>query len=137
MVVLLLLIVLSDIRFVFREPVHEHADLIEMNHKYHETGNHGFTQIIFWERHPGNGKYRVRDWFLVDDREQLCGIPMKRSGIYESHFIKEGYYYIVRSPLCRESWTMHDPEVKDADKHPKNLRRLLRRPDDKITEEIK
>jgi hypothetical protein len=135
--IFLLLIALSDIRFTFKEPVYEHADLIEMNHKYHESGKPAFTQVIFWERHPGNGKYRVRDWFLVDDREQLCGIPMKRSGIYESHFIKEGYYYIVRSPLYRESWTMYDPEAQDADKHPKNMRRLLRRPEERIPEELR
>lgn len=69
----------------------ESVDLIEMNHKHDRTGKHTFTQIIFWERMPMNGKYHVRDWVLVDDRESLCGVPIKRNDRWESTFVKQGF----------------------------------------------
>lgn len=108
------------------QPICEHCDLIELNHKYAKDGKHTFTQVIFWERLPQNGKYRVRDWVISDDRESLNAVPVSRNGFYESHFVKNGIYYHVRSPLFKQSWTMNDPEVEDGKTHPKHMRVPLR-----------
>jgi hypothetical protein len=109
-------------------PIREHVDLIELNHKFDERGCHTFSQVIFWERSVANGKYRVRDWVIVDDRESLCSVPVKEGGIYVSTFIRNGIFYSVRSPLFRESWTQTDPEIEDGKRYPKHLRRLLAKP---------
>lgn len=131
---ILLLAVLLDVRPSMMQPICEHCDLIELNHKYAKDGKHTFTQVIFWERLPQNGKYRVRDWVISDDRESLDAVPVLRHGLYESHFVKNGIYYHVRSPLFRQSWTMNDPEVDDGRVHPKHMRVPLRKPLEKNTD---
>jgi hypothetical protein len=127
---LLLASVLIGIGSPFSQPVCECVDLIELSHKFDKNRKHTFSQVIFYERLPHNGLYRVRDWVLVDERESLCAIPVNRNGLYHSAFIKEGVFYHVRSPLFRESWTHTDPELEDGRIYPKNTRRLLRRRDD-------
>ena len=124
---LLLALVLVGIGSPFSQPVCECVDLIELNHNFDKNGKHTFSQVIFYERLPHNGLYRVRDWVLVDERESLCAIPVNRNGLYHSAFIKEGIFYLVRSPLFRESWTHIDPELEDGRVYPKHTRRLLRR----------
>lgn len=109
-------------------PVREHVDLMELNHKYDNRGCYTFSQVIFWERSPANGKYHVRDWMIVDVEESLCCIPVKRGGIYASAFVKNGVFYDVRSQLFRESWTNTDPEIEDGKVYPKHLRKLLTKP---------
>jgi hypothetical protein len=111
------------------------VDLVELNHKYGPNGSHTFSQVIFWERVPENGKYRVRDWVLVETQETLNRIPILQNGVYETCFIRDGIYYHVRSNLFRESWTMHDPEALDAMKWPKDQRRPLSRPGVKIPDD--
>lgn len=125
---ILLLILFLDVRIAHEQPICESVDLIELNHKYATDGKHTFSQVIFWERIPQNGKYRVRDWVIVDDRESLNAIPIKQNALYESQFVKNGIYYHVRSRGFRESWTTKDPEVEDGRLHPKHLRKLLTKP---------
>ena len=55
----------------------ECVDLIELNHFYDRQGKHVYDQVIFYERHPGNGKYHVRAWCLVEDRESLNRRPLR------------------------------------------------------------
>jgi hypothetical protein len=127
---LLLASVLIGIGSPILPPIGECVDLIELNHKYAPDGKHTFSQVIFYERLPYNGKYRVRDWVLVDDRESLNAIPIEQNGVYVSTFVRSGNLYIVRSRMRRESWTQTDPEIEDARIYPKNTRRPLRRRDD-------
>ncbi len=110
------------------QPIREHVDLMELNHKYDNCGRHTFSQVIFWERSPATGKYHVRDWIIVDVEESPWCVPIERGGIYVSTFFRHGISYSVRSPLFRESWTHIDPEVEDAKKNPKHLRRPLPKP---------
>jgi len=104
----------------------ESVDLIELNNKYSKDGKHTFTQVIFWERYPGNGKYHVRDWHLVDERESLSGYPVKRNDRWESWFVKEGKTHRVTSKLFKESFTQFDPEVEDKRKWPSGMRMPLK-----------
>lgn len=109
----------------WKYPVAESVDLIELNHKYAKEGKHTFSQVIFYERAPETGKYRVRDWVLVETQESLNRIPVLRNGVWETCFVKDGVLHLVRSKIFRESFTMNDPEVEDGRVHPKHLRRLL------------
>lgn len=121
----LLLLVMLGNPVAWKEPVREYADLLEVNHK-HTNGVHTFTQLIVWERHPGNGKYNVRDWAILDDRGEFHGYPTRGvSGVYESRLVKNGVNYSLRAPLYRESYTNHDPEVENGRVYPKHLRRAL------------
>jgi hypothetical protein len=108
----------------------ESVDLIELNNKYSKDGKHTFTQVIFWERHPGDGKYHVRDWYLVEERESLNGIPVRnaKSDRWDSVFVKQGVYHHVTSKLFKESFTQFDPEVEDKRKWPSEMRRPLSDP---------
>ena len=130
MFALLLASVLIGIGSPFSQPVCEHVDLIELNHKFDKNAKHTFSQVIFYERLPQNGLYRVRDWVLVDDRESLSAVPVNRNGLYCSAFVKECVFYHVRSPVFRQSWTQTDPELEDSRVYPKHTRRLLRRRED-------
>lgn len=116
-------------------PITQSTDMVELNHKYSEQGNHTFSQVIFWERIPATGKYRVRDWVLVEMQESLNRIPIRRNGVWETAFVRDGIYYDVRSNLFRESWTQTDPEIEDAKKWPKDQRRPLSRPGVKIPDD--
>jgi len=64
-----------------RPPLSQSVDLIELNHKYAKEGKHTFSQVIFYERVPATGKYRVRDWVLVETQESLDRIPVLRNGV--------------------------------------------------------
>jgi hypothetical protein len=122
----------------WKEPVRESVDLLELSHKYDPKGNHTFTQLIIWKRLPGNGKYVVRDWAILDSRESLSGFPVRntKTGMYESSFVKNGVFYQLRSGIFRESFTHYDPEVENSRVHPKHLRKLLGDGRTEITDEI-
>lgn len=118
-----------------KPPFVQSVDLIELNHKYAKEGRHTFSQVIFYERVPATGKYRIRDWVLVETQESLNRIPVLRNGVWETCFVRDDITYHVKSKLFRESFTMTDPENDDAATWPKHLRRLLKRPGEKIPDE--
>lgn len=95
----------------------ECVDLIELNHFYDRQGKHVYDQVIFYERHPGNGKYHVRAWCLVEDRESLNRRPVKDavSDLYRVEWLDSDQQVLrsIRSRLFRESWTHTDPERTD------------------------
>jgi len=117
-------------------PITQSVHITELNHRYSPEGKHIFSQVIFWERVPATGKYRVRDWVLVEMQESLNRIPIRRNDVWETSFVRDGVYYDVRSNLFRESWTQTDPEAEDAKKWPKDQRRPLSRPGVKIPDDI-
>ncbi len=55
----------------------ESVDLIELNHIYDRKGQLSFDQVVFWERSPATGRFQVRAWCMVDDREELNRRPVK------------------------------------------------------------
>lgn len=95
----------------------ECVDLIELNHFYDRQGKHVYDQVIFYERHPGNGKYHVRAWCLVEDRESLNRRPLRDevSNLYRVDWLDNDQQVrrSIRSRLFRESWTHTDPERTD------------------------
>ncbi|MCU0710128.1 MAG: hypothetical protein MUF23_17760 [Pirellula sp.] len=97
--------------------VEESIDLIELNHFYDPCGRHVYDQVIFYHLSPETGKYRVRAWCLVEDRETLSRRPLKdpSTGIVRVEWY-DGDHKVIRrleSHIFRESWTQVDPERMD------------------------
>jgi hypothetical protein len=113
-----------------RQHLHEEqTDLIELNHFYDLRGVHIYDQVIFWERHPGSGRYQVRAWILVEDRESLNRRPIKDVASSRwscTYFDTEALVLRrIHSPLFRESWTQIDPERENKKLLDERLRKLL------------
>lgn len=108
----------------------ESVDMIELNNRYDREGKHVFTQVIFWRRNPGNGKYEVRQWCLVEDRETLNRRPVQSAnGRWTVRMrLDDGKYKEVQSSIFRESWSFSDPEIDDKQKLPQHLRYSLAKP---------
>ena len=92
----------------------ESVDCIELNHHYDKSGKHIYDQVIFWERTPTTGRFQVRSWCLVDDREALDRRPAKNeaTGLYQVDWFDtdQRLQRTISSRLYRESWSMVDPE---------------------------
>lgn len=108
-----------------RVTTHEHVDAIELNHFFDQCGHLVYDQIIFYEQNPANGRFQVRAWCLVDDRETLNRRPVKNdNGLYECFAVDSNERLTRRivSRVFRESWTQVDPEREDKKRHPENMR---------------
>jgi len=92
----------------------EYVDLIELNHFYDTRGRLVFDQVIFWERTPEQGRFQVRAWCMVDDRELLNRRPVRNeeTALYQvdSYDADNRLRRVITSRLFRESWTTIDPE---------------------------
>jgi hypothetical protein len=106
--------------------IEESIDMIELNHFYDPHGRHIYDQVIFYHLAPETGKYRVRAWCLVEDRETLSRRPIRNleTGRVRVEWY-DGEHKVLRhleSPIFRESWTQVDPERMDK----RNLDERLR-----------
>jgi hypothetical protein len=104
----------------------ESVALIELNHHHDARGCLVYDQVIFYERAPDTGRFRVRAWCLVDDRETLNRRPVKNeeTGVYQVDWYDSDKKLrrMVRSRLFRESWTQVDPERDNKKFHDERLR---------------
>ncbi len=97
--------------------IEESIDMIELNHFYDSSGRHIYDQVIFYHLAPETGKYRVRAWCLVEDRESLSRRPIRNpvTGRVRVEWY-DGEHRVLRhleSSVYRESWTQVDPERMD------------------------
>ena len=104
----------------------EHVDLIELNHFYDQQGRLVYDQVIFYARAPETGRFQVRAWCLVEDREYLNRRPVKN---YETQIYQVDWYDSdqrllrkISSRLYRESWSQVDPERANKRFHDERLR---------------
>ena len=122
----LLLVVILSVPLRLENHVSEFVDCIELNHFYDARARLVYDQVVFYEWTPTTGKFQVRAWCLVDDREQLNRRPIKNeeTGIYESEYLDTNTRLIrrIRSRLFRESWSQLDPERENKRVHPESLR---------------
>jgi len=112
--------------------VQETVDAIELHHFFDKSLHHVFDQVIFYERIPGNGQYRVRAWCLVEDKESLNRRPVwcELARRYEVVWYDTDNRLLlnIRSSLFRERWMQFDPERVDKNKLDEGCRLSLRRP---------
>ena len=106
--------------------IEERVDLIELNHYFDTKGRLVFEQVIFYERAPETGRFQVRAWCLVEDRECLNRRPIKNveTGLYQVDWFDTDHRVRRRliSGLYRESWTKDDPERLNKRVHDPRLR---------------
>jgi hypothetical protein len=107
----------------------EYVDLIELNHFYDHHGRHVYDQVIFYEQAPETGRFLVRAWCLVEDREALNRRPVKN---VETQMVYVDWYdndhrtlRKLSSHLYRESWTQIDPERANKKVYDERLRTAL------------
>ena len=92
----------------------EYVDLIELNHFYDYQGRHVYDQVIFYEQPPETGRFQVRAWCLIEDRDNLSRRPVKNA---ETQLVQVDWFdndqrllRKITSRSFRESWTQIDPE---------------------------
>ena len=104
----------------------EVVDLIELNHFYDQQGRLVYDQVIFYERAPETGRFQVRAWCLVEDRESLNRRPVKnqQTELYQVDWFDtdQRLHRKITSRLYRESWTQIDPERINKKIHDERLR---------------
>ena len=104
----------------------EYVDLIELNHYYDKCGRLVFEQVICYERTPETGRFQVRAWCMVNDREHSNRRPVKneQTQMYQVDWLDtdKRLQRKITSRLYRESWSMVDPEVANKKVHPEGLR---------------
>ena len=106
--------------------VDELVDLIELNHFYDQRGCLVYDQVIFYERAPETGRFQVRSWCLVEDREDLNRRPVKnhKTQLYQVDWFDTDQRLLrkITSRLYRESWTQIDPERANKKIHDERSR---------------
>ncbi len=104
----------------------EYVDLIELNHFYDQKGGLVYDQVIFYERAPETGRFQVRAWCLVEDRECLNRRPTKnlQTDLYQVDWYDSDQRLLrkITSRLYRESWTQIDPERANKKLHDERSR---------------
>lgn len=133
MLSLLLAFVLS-VPIRIEDQATEYVDLIETNHYFDHQGRLVYDQVVFYERTPTTGKFQVRAWCLVDDREYLNRRPVKNetTGLYQVDWYDTDKRILrkLTSRLFRESWSQVDPERDNKRFHPERLRvELVKKPE--------
>ena len=107
----------------------EYVDAIELSHFYDDKGRLVYDQVIFYERTPTTGKFQVRAWCLVEDREYLNRRPVKNesTGIYQVDWYDtdKKIRRKLTSRIFRESWSQIDPERADKKVHDERRRIAL------------
>ena len=63
MSVLVFLIALSGIRY----EAHDHFDMLEVNHFHNRYGSTVFVQLIYWDWHREDGRFRAQGWKIMKD----------------------------------------------------------------------
>jgi hypothetical protein len=122
--IVLVLILSSPLKLA--TTVAESVDCIELNHFHDAKGCLVYDQVIFYERAPDTGRFRVRAWCLVEDREALNRRPVKNeeTGVYRVDWYDSDKRLkrSITSRLYRESWTQVDPERANKKFHDERLR---------------
>lgn len=102
--------------------VSDDVDLVEINHYYDDNARHVFDQIIFYDWCDEERRFQVRAWRLIRSPSQL---PARNwaTGEYEVLWNDGTVMRRVHAKAMRETWTQHDPELRERDYLPKDRRR--------------
>jgi hypothetical protein len=107
----------------------DHVDAIELNHFYDTKGHLVYDQVVFRHWHKSTGRFHVRQWTLIDDRDPISKRPIKneQTGVYSVEYFDTDAKTTrkVVSRVFRESWTQTDPEREDKKALPESLRYSL------------
>lgn len=86
---------------------HDRCDVVETNHYYDGCGRLVFDQVIFHEWSPRHERYLIRDWRL---KKNIHVVPHGRGATllwHDGRVLRR-----VDAASVRETWTDHDPELR-------------------------
>lgn len=125
----IVLVLILSVPLKLANTIAESVDCIELNHYFDKCGKLVYDQVIFYERTPTTGKFQVRAWCLVEDREELNRRPVRNeeTGVYQVDWFDSDKRVKrkITSRLFRESWTQLDPERENKKILDERLRRSL------------
>lgn len=105
----------------------DQVDMVEVNHYYDDEARHVFDQLIFYDWSASENRFQVRAWRLLKSSAQL---PSRNwaSGGYDVIWHDGEVTRKVQAKAMRETWTQHDPEMRERSYLPKEQRRRLYTP---------
>ena len=103
--------------------VTEKVDLIEVNHYFDSKGNPVLEQAIYYDWSPEQGRFEVVDYKLL---ESIAQQPRRdKSGDYHSVWHDGHVLRTVQAYSCQRTWTQFDPEHRERETLPHELRQGL------------
>ncbi len=105
----------------------DQVDMVEVNHYYDDQARHVFDQLIFYDWSESANRFQARAWRLLKSSAQL---PSRNwtSGGYDVIWHDGEVTRKVQARAMRETWTQHDPEMRERSYLPKEQRRRLYTP---------
>jgi len=95
MAILLLLFAISG----NREEIHDHFDMLEVNHFHNRYGSVVFVQLIYWDWHDGDRQFRAQGWKVMEDAFDTSDAEHKQE--YEAEIDRRLQHI---SDVGRRSW---------------------------------
>jgi hypothetical protein len=132
----------------------DNVDQIEVNHFFADDGKYVFSQLLFRDWSDHTERFQLRAWRmarpvvhpmpedpLAGEVSEVAGfnvqlrpaispsvaLPKEINGRYVCHWFDGGHERIVTAPICKETYTLFDPELEDRAYLPKEKRAELRR----------
>jgi len=103
------------------------VDVVEVNHFFDDEARHVFDQLIFRDWDAQANRFQVRAWRLIKGDSQLPSRNWSTGGyivIWHDGEVARR----VEAKAYRESWSQHDPEMREREYLPKEQRRRLYTP---------
>lgn len=135
--------------------VRESVDVVEVNNFFDQDGKYVFTQLIFRDWCEAADCHQIRAWRMVKPRQTppieqpfvdeisevaKCDLrwrsfathgpmlPRELDGKFVCHWLDGEVERVITARECRETYTVHDPEVSERESLPKEKRAELRKP---------
>ena len=98
------------------------VDKMELNHYYDDDGQLVFSQMIYYDWSRQDNRFHVIAWRLCKSREM---IPLRIQGTtnYRAIWRDGDIIRHTHTTLYVETWTQHDPEIKERTVLPKEYRK--------------
>jgi len=105
----------------------DRVDLIEINHLYDQQGRHVIDQLIFYDWDSAARRFQVRAWRLLKSDDQHPRKSRSRED-FVTTWRDQNVDRRVHAIQIRETWTTHDPEVREREMYPMEQRLDLSQP---------
>lgn len=105
----------------------DRVDLIEVNHLYDQQGRHVIDQLIFYDWDSAARRFQVRAWRLLQSDEQHPRKSWAKED-FVTTWRDQNIIRRVHAVQIRETWTTHDPEVREREMYPMEQRLDLSQP---------
>lgn len=105
----------------------DQVDVVEVNHFYDDEGRLVFDQLIFRDWDYEASRFQVRAWRLLKSQAQFPTRNLQ-TGTYDVVWHDGEVMRRVTARAFLQTWTQHDPELRERSYLPKEQRRRLHTP---------